>query len=117
MKLKLFQIDAFSSTVFGGNPAAVVPLEAWLDDALMQKDRQREQPRRDRVLRPAPRPASHDLRWFTPESEVDLCGHATLASAWVVFEALDPELKSVKNWTFAAPGARQPVDRGRDDIT
>jgi PhzF family phenazine biosynthesis protein len=87
MKLQIFQVDAFTSKPFGGNPAAVVPLEAWLPDETMQaiglENNLSETAffvRRDDGV--------YELRWFTPEAEVDLCGHATLASAHVIFNEL-----------------------------
>jgi PhzF family phenazine biosynthesis protein len=84
MEFKIYQIDAFAEQVFGGNPAAVVPLTEWLTDDLMQKIAMENNlsetafyiKESDRVL----------IRWFTPGIEVDLCGHATLASAHVLFE-------------------------------
>jgi PhzF family phenazine biosynthesis protein len=110
MKLKLFQVDAFSSKPFGGNPAAIVPLDAWLDAALMQKIAN-ENNLAETAFFVRTAPGKYDLRWFTPESEVDLCGHATLASASVIFETLDPELKSV---AFETRSGTLKVDRGRD---
>lgn len=110
MKLKLWQIDAFASEPFGGNPAAVVPLEAWLDAALMRKIAN-ENNLAETAFFVRTAPGKYDLRWFTPESEVDLCGHATLASAWAIFSALDPELKSV---AFETRSGTLVVDRGRD---
>lgn len=87
MKLKIFQVDAFASAVFEGNPAAVVPLETWLDEALLQAIAME-----NNLSETAFFVADEDgfrLRWFTPEAEVDLCGHATLGAAHVLFEHLD----------------------------
>ncbi len=86
MKLPLFQIDAFADQVFTGNPAAVVPLSAWLQDELLQSIAL-ENNLSETAFFVADGPRFH-LRWFTPEAEVDLCGHATLASAHVLFEHL-----------------------------
>ena len=94
MKLKIWQVDAFSDRVFGGNPAAVVPLEAWLDASHMQAIAA-ENNLAETAFFVKTGPGAYDLRWFTPNSEVDLCGHATLASAHVVFRFLDPSLKEV----------------------
>src|SRR5882724_666158 len=94
MKLKLWQIDAFANKLFEGNPAAIVPLERWLDAGLMQKIAN-ENNLAETAFIVKTAPGKYDLRWFTPASEVDLCGHATLATAWLVFETLDPELKGV----------------------
>lgn len=86
MKLKIYQIDAFTKTIFGGNPAAVVPLESWLDDAVMQKIAEENNLSETAFF--APESGGFGLRWFTPVSEVRLCGHATLASAFALFEIL-----------------------------
>src|SRR5579862_8989567 len=110
MKLKLFQVDAFSPGVFGGNPAAIVPLDSWLDDKLM-RDIANENNLAETAFFVRTAAGKYDLRWFTPESEVDLCGHATLASAWLIFETLDTELKSV---AFETRSGTLVVDRGRD---
>jgi predicted PhzF superfamily epimerase YddE/YHI9 len=110
MKLKMWQVDAFASKPFEGNPAAIVPLENPLDADLMQKIAIENNLAETAFLVPRT-PGKYDLRWFTPEAEVDLCGHATLASAWLVFEELDPELKSV---AFETRSGTLTVTRGRD---
>jgi PhzF family phenazine biosynthesis protein len=87
MEIKLFQIDAFTDKLFGGNPASICPLDHWLPENVMQliamENNQAETAffvrARDRF----------DIRWFTPATEVDLCGHATLAAAFVIFQS-DP---------------------------
>ncbi len=84
--LPLYQIDAFTCKVFGGNPAAVVPLESWLDDALMQRIAAENNLSETAFL--VKEEEHYRIRWFTPTSEVDLCGHATLASAYVLFNIL-----------------------------
>jgi predicted PhzF superfamily epimerase YddE/YHI9 len=94
MILKLWQVDAFANQPLEGNPAAIVPLDKFLDAGLMQKIAN-ENNLAETAFFVKTAPGKYDLRWFTPESEVDLCGHATLASAWVVFNELDPSLKSV----------------------
>lgn len=84
MELKIYQVDAFADKVFAGNPAAVVPLESWLEDDILQKIAQENNLSEtafyiidgEKVL----------IRWYTPGIEVDLCGHATLATAHVLFE-------------------------------
>lgn len=89
MKLKLFQVDAFTSRVFGGNPAAVVPLDRWPADAAMQSIAAENNLAETAFFVPGgPDGADFDLRWFTPAVEVDLCGHATIASAHVLFRHL-----------------------------
>ena len=86
MKLPMYQVDAFAEAPFTGNPAAVVPLERWPDDALMQAVALE-----NNLSETAFFVAEDDafrIRWFTPAAEVDLCGHATLATAWVLFNEL-----------------------------
>jgi PhzF family phenazine biosynthesis protein len=110
MKLKLWQVDAFAAKVLEGNPAAIVPLDAFPGDAVMQKIANENNLAETAFLvrRSAGR---YDLRWFTPESEVDLCGHATLASAWLVFAELDPGLKQID---FETRSGTLSVERGQD---
>ena len=86
MKLPIYQIDAFSSRVFGGNPAAVCPLEAWLEDVLMQQIAQENNLAETAFFTGSA--GTYRLRWFTPTTEVDLCGHATLAAAFVLFHEM-----------------------------
>jgi PhzF family phenazine biosynthesis protein len=93
MKLRLFQIDAFASQVFAGNPAAVVPLDGWLDDATLQSIATENNLSETAFL--VGGEGQYDIRWMTPAAEVDLCGHATLASGWVVFHELEPGHKNV----------------------
>ena len=83
MKLDLYQVDAFADRVFNGNPAAVVPLRAWLDDSILQKIAQENNLSETAFY--VRTEAGHELRWFTPSHEVDLCGHATLAAAHTIF--------------------------------
>jgi len=86
--LQIFQVAAFTDTSFGGNPAAVVPLDAWLDEALMQKIAAENNLSETAFFVPAGKSEWH-IRWFTPAVEVPLCGHATLASAAVIHSRLD----------------------------
>lgn len=83
MKIKLYQVDAFSDRVFAGNPAAVVPLESWLDDALLQAIAAENSLSETAFI--VPQGEGHAIRWMTPTHEVDLCGHATLAAGYVLF--------------------------------
>jgi len=86
----LYQIDAFTNKLFSGNPAAVVPLEKWLDDELMQKLALENNLAETAFFVPSSTAdVDYDIRWFTPEIEINLCGHATLASAYVLFEILN----------------------------
>ena len=87
MKLTIYQVDAFTDKLFGGNPAAVIPLNAWIDDALMQKIA--EENNLAETVFFVPKQDGFHIRWFTPELEIDLCGHATLAAAFVLFELLE----------------------------
>jgi predicted PhzF superfamily epimerase YddE/YHI9 len=87
MNLPLYWVDAFTAHAFGGNPAAVVPLDAWLDDGLLQRIAN-EHGLSETAFFVRTGPARAHLRWFTPAVEVDLCGHATLATALVLYEEL-----------------------------
>src|SRR5438876_6346095 len=93
MKLPLYQVDAFTSRLFAGNPAAVVPLPEWLPDATMQAIALENNLSETAFFVFAG--GRYELRWFTPAVEVDLCGHATLASAHVIFRFLQPEVDKV----------------------
>ena len=89
MKLQCYTLDAFTDRVFGGNPAAVCPLERWLDDELMQKIAAENNLSETAFF--VPDGQGYHIRWFTPVCEVELCGHATLASAYVIFNFFAPE--------------------------
>ena len=93
-RLKLYQVDAFTSRLFGGNPAAVVPLESWLPDSTLQSIAAENNLAETAFFVPGTQ--SFKLRWFTPEVEVRLCGHATLASAYVLFNFLEPSRTEVR---------------------
>ena len=86
MKIQQYQVDAFATRAFEGNPAAVCPLEHWLDDELLQAIAEENNLSETAFFVRVDN--RFQLRWFTPVDEVDLCGHATLASAHVIFEAL-----------------------------
>jgi PhzF family phenazine biosynthesis protein len=112
MRLHLFQIDAFATKVFEGNPAAVCPLDAWLDDATMQAiAAENNLSETAFFVCDGADPARYALRWFTPKTEVDLCGHATLASAFVLFELLGQPGRSV---TFTTKSGALEVTRQPD---
>jgi len=87
MKLTIYQVDAFAEKVFEGNPAAVVPLKNWLPDDTMQKIALENNLSETAFFVPIEN--GFQIRWFTPLAEVDLCGHATLASAHVIFNYLN----------------------------
>lgn len=94
MKQPIFQVDAFTSTLYMGNPAAVCPLEYWLDDRLMQLIARENNLSETAFI--VPDGEYYQIRWFTPNTEVDLCGHATLASAFVLFEHLGYQGKEIR---------------------
>jgi PhzF family phenazine biosynthesis protein len=112
MKLKMWQVDAFAAKVLEGNPAAIVPLDSWIDDRLMQAIANENNLAETAYFVLTGDGKCH-LRWFTPEAEVDLCGHATLASAWLIFDRLAPELNSI---SFETRSGILTVDRGRDGL-
>src|SRR3989338_9096409 len=88
MKLPLFQIDAFTDQLFGGNPAAVCPLQAWLSDEQMQAIARENNLAETGFFIPL-QEQHFQLRWFTPDYEIDLCGHGTLAAAYILFECMN----------------------------
>jgi PhzF family phenazine biosynthesis protein len=97
MNLNLYQIDAFTDKLFGGNPAAVIPLKHWLDEKLMlQIAMENNLSETVFFISSSNKAADFEIRWFTPEVEINLCGHATLASAYVLFNILNfdkPEIR------------------------
>ena len=86
MKIPIYQIDTFSSKIFGGNPAAVCPLDNWLSDDLLQNIAEENNLSETSFI--VKDKGEFHIRWFTPTVEVDLCGHATLASAFVIFNII-----------------------------
>ncbi|HXJ01793.1 MAG TPA: PhzF family phenazine biosynthesis protein [Micropepsaceae bacterium] len=108
MKLKLWQVDAFAQAIFSGNPAAVVPLEQWLPDTTMQAIANENNLSETAFFVPL-EPDRYALRWFTPVAEVPLCGHATLASGWVVLNELSPSSSTVQ---FETKSGELTVARG-----
>ncbi|MFN9164229.1 MAG: PhzF family phenazine biosynthesis protein [Alphaproteobacteria bacterium] len=111
MELRIWKLDAFAEKLFEGNPAAVIPLEAWLPDDQMLAIAAENNLSETAFLVPATPGnfARCHLRWFTPEVEVSLCGHATLATAHVVLTHLAPALDTV---TFATKSGDLAVSRG-----
>lgn len=93
MKIKQYQVDAFATRTFEGNPAAVCPLADWLDDGLLQSIAEENNLSETAFFVPSKK--GFELRWFTPVSEVDLCGHATLAAAHIIFEHLGYSKQSI----------------------
>ena len=101
MRAPIFQIDAFTTRRFAGNPAAVMPLEAFPADATLQAIAAENNLAETAFL--LPDGGDYRLRWFTPATEVPLCGHATLASAAVVMERLEPGRTSVVFHSASGP--------------
>ena len=101
MRVPIFQIDAFATRRFAGNPAAVIPLSRFLDDATLQAVAAENNLAETAFL--VPEDGDYRLRWFTPTVEVPLCGHATLASAAVVMERLEPGRDQVIFHTASGP--------------
>src|SRR5580704_13056143 len=107
MKIPLFQVNAFTSRRFCGNPAAICPLPRWLPDAILQgiaADNKLSE-----TAYYVPHSDGYELRWFTPTVEVDLCGHATLAAAYVIWEIRRESVASRLN--FDSKGGRLAVDK------
>jgi predicted PhzF superfamily epimerase YddE/YHI9 len=115
MKFPLFQIDAFSSRRFAGNPAAVVVLEEWLPDQVLAAVAAENNLSETAfvIVRPGVVPASVPLRWFTPTIEVDLCGHATLAAGHVLFNHYFRALDTIR---FATRSGELAVARVEDRL-
>ena len=99
MRIPIYQIDAFTNVQFKGNPAAVCPLEAWISDDLMQKIAAENNLSETAFF--VKKGHDYELRWFTPKGEIDLCGHATLATAYVIFTYLDNSIAKVKFHTIS----------------
>ena len=110
-ELTLYQVDAFATEVFSGNPAAVCPLQAWLSDTVLQSIAEENNLSETAFL--VPKDDGFHIRWFTPKSEVNLCGHATLASAFILFEKLDWGEETI---TFESRSGRLSVRRGDDGL-
>jgi PhzF family phenazine biosynthesis protein len=128
MKLKVYIANAFSEKKFGGNPAAIVPLKEWLDDMLMQQIASQNNLSETAYI--VPKGDDYEIRWFTPTVEVDLCGHATLASAHVLFQHLGYKRKQIIFHSKSGPlqitrkegritldfPAREPVETENDEL-
>lgn len=111
MKLKLFQVDAFASKLFSGNPAAVVPLTKWLDDELMLSIAAENNLSETAFF--VEEGDEYSIRWFTPEVEINLCGHATLASAHVLFNYLNYSRSKI---IFNSMSGKLSVEKKENDI-
>ncbi|WP_245913742.1 PhzF family phenazine biosynthesis protein [Nannocystis exedens] len=113
-EIACFHVDAFTDRRFAGNPAAVCPLRAWLPDATMQQIAAENALPETAFYVPRPGTDDFDLRWFTPEVEVDLCGHATLAAAFVHSRLRAGAPSRLRFWTLSGP---LEVAREGDDFT
>lgn len=112
MLQKIFQIDAFTDKLYSGNPAAVCILENWIDDTIMQKIAMENNLAETAF---AVRDGSqYIIRWFTPEVEVDLCGHATLATAFVLFENYNLSVSSIE--FFSPRSGKLLVEKGENGL-
>ncbi len=100
MKLSIYQVDAFTEKVFKGNPAAIVPLQHWLEDEQMQLIAMENNLSETAFF--VKTDEGYHIRWFTPGFEIDLCGHATLASAYVIKNFLEPHLQEISFTTEKA---------------
>jgi PhzF family phenazine biosynthesis protein len=113
MKLHLYQVDAFTEKVFGGNPAAVCPLDEWLTDEQMQHIAAENNLAETAFF--VKKNDAFEIRWFTPKIEVDLCGHATLATAHVMFNHLNYPDKQIV--FFSAKSGELRVYKNEDLLT
>ncbi|UBM59823.1 PhzF family phenazine biosynthesis protein [Marinilongibacter aquaticus] len=111
MNLSIYQVDAFSNKLFGGNPAAIVPLEKWIPEELMQAIAAENNLAETAYF--VPLDDIYFIRWFTPKAEVKLCGHATLASAHVLFEHLGFAVNRV---TFDSKSGLLQVEKKEDNV-
>lgn len=111
MELTLYQIDAFAEKAFEGNPAAICPLNEWLSDELMQSIATENNLSETAFF--VKNDIGYHIRWFTPEHEVDLCGHATLASAYVIFNILGYKENQI---TFESRSGLLTVNRNKDSF-
>jgi PhzF family phenazine biosynthesis protein len=111
--IPIYQIDAFTDQVFSGNPAAVCPLESWFDDQTLQAIAAENNLSETAFFMPVEGGAEGQfkLRWFTPKIEVDLCGHATLATSYVIFNRLYPKLDEI---SFETESGQLKVSREGD---
>lgn len=112
MTLQFYQVDAFTSKLFGGNPAAVVPLEKWLDDETMQNIAMENNLSETAFF--VKEGTHYHIRWMTPVAEVSLCGHATLASAYVIFNYIEKETTQIK---FKSMSGELIVDREEETLS
>ena len=111
MKIPMYQVDAFTGEIFKGNPAAICILEEWIDDKLMQNIAMENNLSETAFC--IVKEDICELRWFTPEEEIDLCGHATLATAFVIFEILNYPSNKIK---FATQSGILEIEKDDENI-
>ncbi len=109
--ISLYQIDAFTQKVFGGNPAAVCPLDAWIPDNLMQQIAIENNLAETAFF--VKKGDLHEIRWFMPSGEINLCGHATLASAYVIFNELNHPTDEI---VFSSESGELKATRSKDGL-
>lgn len=111
MEIPIYQVDAFTDKVFGGNPAAVCPLKEWIDIDLMQKIALENNLSETAFF--VPKDDYFEIRWFTPKVEINLAGHPTLATAWVIFNELNYQKKAIR---FVSPLSGELLIERKDDL-
>jgi PhzF family phenazine biosynthesis protein len=109
MNLPIYQIDAFTSSIFSGNPAAVVPLEEWITNKMMQSIAMENNLSETAFI--VKNQKNYEIRWFTPQCEVDLCGHATLAAAHLILYHIESNRNEV---TFLSKSGKLNVKKEND---
>lgn len=113
MEIEIYQVDAFTDNIFGGNPAAVCPLDSWISEKLMQQIAMENNLSETAFF--VKKGSEYEIRWFTPSKEVDLCGHATLAGAFVIFHFKDIELKKIH--FYSSRSGKLSVEKADDILT
>jgi len=111
MELNLYQVDAFTDKLFAGNPAAIVPITDWLDDKILHSIAIENNLSETAFIKK--NGAKYHIRWFSPAIEIDLCGHATLASAFVIFNYLEKDLSEI---TFESKSGPLYVSKDQERI-
>jgi PhzF family phenazine biosynthesis protein len=111
MIIPIYQVDAFTDHIFGGNPAAVCPLQEWIEKDLMQKIAEENNLSETAFF--VPKDDYFEIRWFTPKVEINLAGHPTLATAWVIFNELNYPKDEIK---FNSPFSGELIIEKKDDL-
>ena len=111
MTIPIYQVDAFSDHIFGGNPAAVCPLHFWLDTEVMQKIAMENNLSETAFF--VPKDDYFEIRWFTPKVEINLAGHPTLATAWVIYNELNYTKDTIK---FVSPLSGELIVEKKNDL-